>query len=252
MMVENTADIFKQLQATAVAITTSDSSPLQRQQRSYDKITALRCAKLSKLAYEPYPVVLLDLSTYGLQAEMDIKDKDTDTEGFIASDSSCIIVAFRGTSSVIDIITDMKFDTVPIGPGLPLAHKGFATAFNAVYTSIQEKLKPYLGRKQLYITGHSLGGALASLLSYRLSLDHPTCQPNLYAFGCPPVGDKNFSKSFKEGLSNIITIIGDPISTGLILLLGEKIGIYKPVKVKYLPAPGSHGLAEYIEQIENL
>ena len=103
--------------------------------------------------------MLQDLSKYGLQAKMEVRDQSTDTEGFIASDSSSIIVVFRGTSSVIDILTDMKFKAVPIGPGLPLAHEGFVTAFNAVYTSIEEKLKPHLGRKQLFITGHSLGAA---------------------------------------------------------------------------------------------
>ena len=248
-MVEiNAADVFKHLHNTAVAITTSDSS----QFNPADKTTALRCAKLSKLAYQPYSAVVQDLSTYGLQAEMEISDKVTGTEGFIASDSSSITVVFRGTSGIVDIATDLQFDAVPIGPGLPKAHEGFVKAFNAVYPSIEEKLKPHLGQKQLIITGHSLGGALASLLSYRLSLDHPPCQPKLYAFGCPPVGAKTFSESFKKGPSNIITIIGDPVSTGLIILLGEKHDLYKPVVAEYLPEPGGHGIAEYIEQIEKL
>ena len=86
--------------------------------------TALRCAKLSDLAYEEYPVVLKRLPEYGLQAEMEIHDKDTDTEGFIASDSSSTVVAFRGTNSFEDVITDLRFIPVPIGPGLPLAHAG--------------------------------------------------------------------------------------------------------------------------------
>ena len=214
--------------------------------------TALRCAKLSQLAYKSYSVVLQELSKYGLQAEMEIRDRNTDTEGFIASDSSSIIVVFRGSSTEMDIITDMKFKPVPIGPDLPLAHEGFVAAVNAVYTSTEEKLKPHLGQKQLFITGHSLGAALASLLSYRLSMDHPTCQPNLYAFACPPVGDENFCKSFQGRLSNIITIDGDPLSTGPVVKLGEKVGLHKPVAVKYLPEHGGHAVAGYIEQLEKL
>ena len=119
---------------------------------------------------------------------------------------------------------------------MALAHEGYVKAVNAVYTSIEEKLKPHLsGQKQLFITGHSLGAALASLLSYRLSLDHPTCQPNLYVFGCPPVGDEKFSKSFKGSLSSVITIDGDPVSTGDIVSLGKNFDLHKPVEVKYLP-----------------
>ena len=219
-----------------------------------DKIrTTLRCAKLSDLAYEEYHVVLEKLPEYGLQAEMEIHNKDTDTEGFIASDSSSIVVAFRGTKSFEDVITDLRFKAVPIGPGLPLAHDGFVKAIDAVYTSIEEKLKPHLsGKKQLFITGHSLGAALASLLSYRLSLDHPTCQPNVYVFGCPPTGDETFAKSFKGSLSNVITIDGDPVSTGDLISLGKDFDLHKPVEVKYLPGKGGHPIVGYIEQLEKL
>ena len=238
--------MHQQTETMSTAITTSESCSNQFIQ------TALRCAELSKLAYLPYPVVLERLPGYGLQAEMELCDKDTDTQGFIASDSSSIIVVFRGSDSFIDVITNLKFEPVPIGPGQPLAHEGFVKALNAVYTSIDEKLKPHLGQKQLFITGHSLGAALASLLSYRLSVNYPTCQPNLYAFACPPVGDKNFSKSFQGSPSNIITIDGDPISTGLLVMLGKAIGLHKPVEVKYLPEDGGHAVAGYVEQLEKL
>ena len=131
--------------------------------------------------------------------------------------------------------------------------EGFVKAIDAVYTSIEEKLEPHLsGQKQLFITGHSLGAALASLLSYRLSLDHPTSQPNVYVFGCPPVGDEKFSKSFKGSHSNVITIEGDPVSTGEIVALGKDFGFYKPVEVKYLPGKGGHPIVGYIEQLEKL
>ena len=218
-----------------------------------DKIrTALRCAKLSNLAYEPYGDVLKELPKYGLQAEMEIVHEATNTHGFIATDSSTVVVAFRGTKSFEDIITDLEFKPVPIGPGLPLAHDGFVKSITAVYTSIETTLKPHLGQKQLFITGHSLGAALASLLAYRLSLDYPTCQPIIYVFGCPPVGDEKFCKSFQESRSNIITIDGDPISTGELVSLGKDFGLYKPVEVKYLPGKGGHPVVGYIEQLEKI
>ena len=52
-------------------------------------------------------------------------------------------------------------------------HGGFKDAFEAVYESIKETLQPNLHGKKIVMTGHSLGGALASLLTYRLSLEHP-------------------------------------------------------------------------------
>ena len=115
-------------QSEAIATATSDSASSKFLQ------TALRCAELSKLAYHEYPVVLERLPGYGLQAEIELCDKDTDTQGFIASDSSSIIVVFRGSDSFSDIITGLKFIPVPIGPGLAFAHEGYVKAVNAVYT----------------------------------------------------------------------------------------------------------------------
>lgn len=99
------------------AVTTAATS--QSESSSKFIQTALRFAELSKLAYHDYPVVLERLPEYyHLQAEMEICDKHTDTQGFIASDSSSVVVAFRGTDAFIDILLGLKFVPVPIGPGL--------------------------------------------------------------------------------------------------------------------------------------
>lgn len=219
----------------------------------FDKDEVLRYAKLSQLAYEPYSVVEQQLPDYNLVAEMQIYDPNTDTNGFIASDDSCIVVAFRGTNSWTNFLTDTWFVRMPIVPGSEtFAHKGFLTAFNAVYGSIEAKLKPCLGKKKLFVTGHSLGGALATLLTYRISLAHGNSQPIQYVYGCPPVGDIDLATYFRGMESNTITIQNDPFSSGKLILLGEWAGWYKPDLVKYLPQAAGHRIANYIEQLENL
>ena len=221
----------------------------------YDKDEALRYAKLSQLAYQPYSTVQQQLPNYNLVAEMQIYDSKTDTNGFIASDEVSVVVAFRGTvvSSWRNLLTDAWFVRERIDQdGQPLVHKGFLTALNAVYTSIEDNLKPSLGKKRLFITGHSLGGALATLLGYRISRAYNESQPIQYVYGCPPVGDINLAIYFKGMDSNTITIQNDPISSGKIIMLGEWNGLYKPYQVKYLPATGGHGIADYIQQLNKL
>ena len=40
---------------------------------------------------------------------------------------------------------------------------------------------------RIWITGHSLGGALATLAAIDLAKQHPGCPLCLYTFGCPRV-----------------------------------------------------------------
>ena len=70
--------------------------------------------------------------------------------------------------------------------------------------------------KTIYITGHSLGGALATILTYRLAADYPqhSTQFKLYVYGVPPIATIGFRKKFKEPSieSFAVTVIGDIFS----------------------------------------
>jgi len=58
----------------------------------------------------------------------------------------------------------------------------------------------YKGKIPLYVTGHSLGGALASLFYTRLRKGHDlddVCDVrDTYVFGCPGVGDTDFAMGY--------------------------------------------------------
>ena len=239
----------------AAFISTTSTKPPPDFKPDFDKEQALRYAHLSDLAYQPYDIVTDKLKDYGLQAEMRIYDQSTYTNGFVASDENTIVVAFRGTvpTSPKNILTDLWFFKSQIVSGEPeLGHKGFVDALNKVYFSIEATLRPFAGKKKLVITGHSLGGALATLLGYRIALDHPDFQPTQYVYGCPPVGDKSLANFFRGKDSNTITIQNDLVSDGKLILLGEWAELYKPVQVMFLPKPGGHSLSYYIEQLEQL
>ena len=48
----------------------------------------------------------------------------------------------------------------------------------------------------VFFTGHSLGGALATLAAVEARLQMPTVKVSLYTFGCPRV--------FSKGMSNVV------------------------------------------------
>ena len=65
---------------------------------------------MSLLAYQPYSTVQAELQKkFNLKAVMQIYDSHTDTNGFIASDDNSVVVAFRGTESFTNLLTDLRF-----------------------------------------------------------------------------------------------------------------------------------------------
>ena len=81
-----------------------------------------------------------------------------------------------------------------------MVHEGFQDAFHAsalhIGRIIGEYLKP---NHQLWLTGHSLGGALAVLLAATL-LESKLPVHGLYTFGAPRVGDKRFARTLNAAL----------------------------------------------------
>ena len=71
-------------------------------------------------------------------------------------------------------------------PANTLAHTGFLTAFNSVVSLIlstfEQQLNEFPGYT-LISTGHSLGGALASLGALSLKSNFPDSEVILYTFG---------------------------------------------------------------------
>jgi len=79
-------------------------------------------------------------------------------------------------------------------------HEGFHTAYMSVHKEIGERLKGYEDLP-LYITGHSLGGALAVVATwYQSSARLAAC----YTFGAPRVGDDGLIDRFRTPIYRIV------------------------------------------------
>ena len=73
-------------------------------------------------------------------------------------------------------------------------HRGFEDAVDAVWSDVAAALK---GAEQpLFITGHSLGGALAIIAAERLRRELKIEATAVYTFGAPRVGSAAFAGSY--------------------------------------------------------
>lgn len=122
-----------------------------------------------------------------------------DTQGFLASRSDMALFAFRGTEpeKIKDWLTDDEALLVPAPMGH--LHHGFWSAFKTVETAILNDLKtdPGIQGKPLWITGHSLGAALSTILSVSCSMADLKVAGH-YNFGSPRVGDTSFRNFYNE------------------------------------------------------
>ncbi len=108
---------------------------------------------------------------------------------FSESDGGEMTIAFRGTADWRNALTDM--DCKLIHAGGYRVHRGFHQAVEAIDASLTAALGDVSGMR-LWVTGHSLGGALAELWALR-ALERGHDIAGVYTFGQPRVGDAAFA-----------------------------------------------------------
>ena len=114
----------------------------------------------------------------------------------IVSNKTEIVLCFRGTepAEFSDIKADLNALPDKAANGHGLVHNGFQTEIEKIWDQIRTAMaKMKLDGKQFYITGHSLGGAMATIAASRL----PDVCDALYTYGSPRAGTRKFVKSFK-------------------------------------------------------
>ena len=112
---------------------------------------------------------------------------------------------FRGTKLHLDSsgtfehslqawLTNLDF--VQVAEGDTMVHRGYARELDSVTGMLTEMARDHAaGGKPLYVTGHSAGGALATLAARRLHESGTPVQAAL-VFSAPRVGDRRFAASY--------------------------------------------------------
>merc|ERR1719253_1400648 len=81
-----------------------------------------------------------------------------------------------------------------------LVHRGFQGALMAVYDEVVEAVSEIQQSQcsSLWFTGHSLGGAMATLLAAEYRVMYSELPIALCTFGSPRVGNERFASCYKN------------------------------------------------------
>ncbi|MYL54371.1 lipase family protein [Pontibacillus yanchengensis] len=118
--------------------------------------------------------------------------------GFIIESEHSVIIAFRGTQTEPDWVADAQVFQIPYPyvDNAGLVHNGFLSIYESCRDDIFQAYQHIPPHKKLYITGHSLGGALATLHALDAKGNAPFAQVIMYNYGSPRVGNDNFTQSY--------------------------------------------------------
>lgn len=148
----------------------------------------LVCAELSRLAYAPPPRIGIELRRIGFDLLATLESRRlfssrAAADGFVCRDprTGTRFAVFRGTETgnLDDLLANLLVDPVEWRPGI-VVHRGYGRTFDELRAALEGTLHEPSGRT--IATGHSLGGALATLCA----VDFPVAE--LVSFGAPRVG----------------------------------------------------------------
>jgi hypothetical protein len=257
------------------------SPPIHR--AAYSDRMAWILASMAHLAYDRFEdsriarkLFIAKLQGGGFRLIKTFYSKETDTQAFLAqSDDGYAVLAFRGTE--VAKRQDLKIDAQALRVSVleGRIHSGFRTAYESVALEIQKSILK-LKDIPLYITGHSLGGALATVATQRLE-HHLKIREMIaacYTFGSPRVGNSHYDIEFKSPIyrvvntTDIVTVIPllamGYVHIGDIRYLGRVDGEFRrgiPLLHRWYlfmltmfkffgPIVGDHAIVEYRRKLE--
>jgi len=147
-----------------------------------------------------------------------IENAATGAAAIIQDRGNCIVVAFRGSRAPKDFVADAECwrSRLPLQSGTEAAavalaaaqaaevHHGFLRDWESVATDVILAVKQILNSSpithhySLFITGHSLGGALAILCALEFARQGLPVA-GVHTFGQPRVGNAAFGRFYEDG-----------------------------------------------------
>jgi triacylglycerol lipase len=177
-----------------------------------DAHNALYLARACSLAYLSDPIGPDRFrSELGLEAKLISVDN---TQVYVAENDDSVVVTFRGSEApnTLDGFKDWLLtnannylilpsgqsgtEFVAAGVGARF-HRGFLDALQMVWTLLSAEVDVAVQAKErpLWVTGHSLGGALALLAAWRFNRNFVAVQ-EVVTFGAPMIGNDAASQAF--------------------------------------------------------
>jgi triacylglycerol lipase len=194
-----------------------------------DYARALRYATFCKTVYENFSG---NIHFNGITEEpVLLSDPETDTQVAILPEGTAATIVFRGSESSEDWETDFntkleqaQFDQkvireLIVGPQQKvypygeasssgaLMHSGFVKAYFAVRDQIHAYIKTH-PVSRVVTTGHSLGGALATLCAVDVQYNFSdTVKIEAFTYGAPKVGNDGFRDSYNQRVPHSYRVV---------------------------------------------
>ena len=132
----------------------------------------LKCAQASKLSYKNFvnhnkrtKKIRLSSGTNGIYIYTFINQEPA--QCLVLENKNEIIIAIRGTADFQDVKSDLDIHHAHDNL-LGDVHEGFYDQMKKLEPEIISILESVSPKKDIYVTGHSLGGAIAKLLTLRM------------------------------------------------------------------------------------
>lgn len=133
-----------------------------------------------------------------------------DAQVAVIYNDDVVIVCFRGSESPLSYDgfrdwfgTNLTFqlqDTpTSWGRGVRV-HRGFYVTLSSIYQQVRRLVRELRHGRRIYLTGHSTGGALATLCAYRFQKVGGVNVEGVYTFGAPRVGNNGFAQAYNAML----------------------------------------------------
>ncbi|KAK9828849.1 hypothetical protein WJX72_002401 [[Myrmecia] bisecta] len=248
--------------------------------------TAIKALFWSHLAYNfppKRPLIVEELphamGMWGLEEVEEIIEPSVDSKALLTWNRQMLVLVFRGTASIANALTDLQAWRAPHPPKRgyyflcqqPMVHHGFLKAwraggFNArVLGRIRELIgsgKVDAASCRVLVTGHSLGGAMATLAAYDVQKEFGFARLACYTVGAPRTGNHSFAREYNKVVPNtwqvtndqdavprtgkLITMYKRPGNRVIINLLGDLIVRPSSLETALRNRPGGGKLKDHL------
>jgi triacylglycerol lipase len=120
--------------------------------------------------------------------------------GAVAALDDTVVVSFRGTDELEDWLANLDIRSKSISGGK--IHAGFHNAYGSLRADVRRALTAAAPR-HLWITGHSLGGALSVVCALDLVQDPVATVKGVVTFGQPMIAKPDLARQLDDSLAGI-------------------------------------------------
>jgi hypothetical protein len=159
----------------------------------------LPLAEMSNIAYSSESEARMLFQQFGFDSTVSIESQFHSKFAYVALGGDVVVVAFRGTDETEDWFSDVNIYLRQMPEGD--LHSGFANAYGMLQFQIWREIER-ANPKHIWITGHSLGGAMALTCAYDLVVYRGRNVDGVITFGQPKIGKQNLATSLQKRLGD--------------------------------------------------